>query len=82
MPKNNQNEYIFKWSGSDLDDDIDFYHLYIGNSIDEMEIIENNIKSQEVELELQKQKTYYWKILSVDSKGNSSSSKIYSFYTK
>ena len=79
---NNQNKYIFKWSGSDLDDDIDFYVIYIGNSIDEMEIIENNIKSQEVELELQKQKTYYWKILSVDSKGNSSSSQIYSFYTK
>ena len=79
---NNQNEYIFKWSGSDLDDDIDFYDIYIGNSIDEMEIIENNIKSQEVELELQKQKTYYWKILSVDSKGNTSSSQIYSFYTK
>ena len=79
---NNQNEYIFKWSGSDLDDDIDFYDLYIGNSIDEMEIIENKIKSQEIKLELQRQKTYYWKILSVDSKGNNSSSQIYNFYTK
>ena len=79
---NDQNKYMFKWSGSDLDDDIDFYDLYIGNNVDEIEIIKNNIKSQEIELELQKQKTYYWKILSTDSKGNSSSSQIYSFYTQ
>ena len=48
----------------------------------EMEILENNIKNQEIELELSKQKTYYWKILTIDLKGNNSSSQIYSFQTK
>ena len=79
---NDQNRYILKWRGNDLDDDIDYYSLYLGNSIDEVNIIENNIKNQQVELELLKQKTYYWKILTIDLKGNNSSSQIYSFYTK
>ena len=79
---NNENKYILKWSGNDLDDDIDFYSLYLGNSMGEMEILENNIKNQEIELELSKQKTYYWKILTIDLKGNNSSSQIYSFQTK
>ena len=79
---NNENKYILKWSGNDLDDDIDFYSLYLGNSMGEMEILENNIKNQEIEIELLKQKTYYWKILTIDLKGNNSSSQIYSFQTK
>ena len=79
---NDQNRYILKWRGNDLDDDIDYYSLYLGNSIDEVNIIENKIKNQQVELELLKQKTYYWKILTIDLKGNNSSSQIYSFYTK
>ena len=79
---NDQNKYILKWSGNDLDDDIDYYSLYLGNSISEVNIFENNIKNQQIELNLLKQKTYYWKILTVDSKGNASSSQIFSFYTK
>jgi len=79
---NDQNKYILKWSGNDLDDDIDYYSLYLGNSTSEVNIIENNIKNQQIEIELLKQKTYYWKILTIDLKGNNSSSQIYSFYTK
>jgi len=79
---NNENKYLLKWSGNDLDDDIDFYSLYLGNSIAVMEILENNIKNQEIELELLKEKTYYWKILTIDLNGNNSSSQTYSFYTK
>jgi len=79
---NDENKYLLKWNGNDLDDDIDYYNLFLGTSVNDIELLESNIKDEEIELELLRQKKYYWKIATFDSNGNSSISQIYNFNTK
>ncbi|MDG2147755.1 MAG: hypothetical protein P8K14_06030 [Flavobacteriaceae bacterium] len=66
--------FIFQWEGRDLDNDIISFDFYIGEDIDELKLINSGLTGTSIEIELEVGKNYYWKIITTDSKGNTSSS--------
>lgn len=70
------------WNGSDVDNDIVNYDVYLGDSSSpallQGKVLESTLKDVSVSVG----KTYYWKVITRDSKGNISDSGIYQFTTK
>ena len=66
--------FIFQWEGRDLDNDIISFDFYLGEDIDELKLINSGLTGTSIEIELEVGKNYYWKIITTDSKGNTSSS--------
>jgi hypothetical protein len=79
---NTESKYTLRWIGNDLDDDIESYKLIFGDSLTELEVIQQDIKTMDLEIILTKGKVYYWQVISIDSEGNSSSSQVNEFVTK
>ena len=48
----------------------------------DLEVIQQDIKTMDLEIILTKGKVYYWQVISIDSEGNSSSSQVNEFVTK
>lgn len=75
-------EITLTWNGSDVDNDIINYDVYLGDSLSPAllkgKVLENTLKKVTVSTG----KTYYWKVVSKDSNGNTSDSGIYQFITK
>ena len=71
----------FTWSSKDLDTNIDYYHFYLGLEIDNLTKIGEEIKETSYEQKLETNKTYYWKVVTFDTQGNSSNSSTNKFYT-
>ena len=78
--KDISNEISLKWSGSDLDGDIEAYEIYfsvetppetlivtlpVGNGLKKVTVSENTV--------------YYWKVVTIDKEGNTSDSGIFNF---
>ena len=86
-PKNSQKGFSFEkitleWKSNDLDNDVIYYDLYLGNSSDFLAMILN--ESTDTKYELQNLKpctTYYWKVIAYDKKSGEISSDTYSFKT-
>ncbi len=69
-----------QWKGSDTDNDISGYDVYLGSNATNMVKIKDNIAESVVnDVPVSSGNTYYWKVLTKDSKGNTSTSEIYSF---
>jgi len=73
------NEITLDWNGNDVDDDIVSYDVYLGTSStpdiiqnDHTESILNNVP-------ISSSTIYYWKIITRDSRGNTSDSGVYQF---
>ena len=73
---------ILSWEGIDLDNDIVDYSIWIGQKILDLTIVKEKLKNSITEINLEPEKTYYWKVETFDNEGNSSFSEIYSFTTK
>ena len=73
---------ILSWEGIDLDNDIVDYSIWIGQNILDLIIVKEKLKDSITEINLEPEKTYYWKVETFDSEGNSSFSEIYNFTTK
>jgi len=71
-----------KWSSSDPEGDIIYYDLYLGKNTDSLSPIATNITYDSTILnDLDYETSYYWKIVATDSKGDSTSSSIWTFST-
>ena len=87
QPQNNSkvnlldNQIEFKWEGYDVDNDIVNYSLNYGFTIDNLDKTIENISATSVKIQLNKNQTYFWQVVTVDSKGNKSFSTIYEFTT-
>ena len=68
-----------KWLGSDLDNDIAFYQIYIGTSPSQLQLIQDNLSTPSYSASLSIGETYFWKIVTVDQNGNKSESVIQTF---
>jgi hypothetical protein len=67
------------WSGSDIDNDIESYDVYFGES-KTLEIHSANVKESILNnVEITSGKTYYWKVKTKDATGNVSTSDVFSF---
>ncbi len=68
-----------RWSASDPDGDIDSYDVYLGNTNVPV-LYRSGLKTAVLaDLLLDRNKTYYWKISTRDTKGNRSNSDVYVF---
>ena len=68
-----------KWAATDPDGDIDSYDVYLGNTNVPV-LFRSGLKTAVLaDLLLDRNKTYYWKISTRDSKGNRSNSDVYVF---
>ncbi|AYL95429.1 hypothetical protein [Mucilaginibacter celer] len=70
------------WNGSDADNDTILYDIYFGDS--SSPALLKNKASENIlkDVAVVAGKTYYWKVITTDSKGNTSDSGIYKFTTK
>jgi len=68
-----------RWSAKDPDGDIDSYDVYLGNT--NVPVLYRSALKEAflADLQLDRNKTYYWKIITRDSKGNRSNSDVYQF---
>lgn len=72
-------EITLDWNGSDVDDDIVGYDVYFGTSTSQ-EIIQNDLNESILNnVPISLNTIYYWKIITKDSRGNTSDSGIYQF---
>ncbi len=70
-----------KWSGSDVDNDIVGYDVYFGETASPA-LLQNNVTSTVLDVNVSAGKTYYWKIITRDNQNNKSDSGIYQFTAK
>ena len=69
---------VLQWDATDIDNDIAFYAVYLDNKDASTKII-SSVVTKTTSLSLASGKTYYWRVVTTDSAGNSSDSGIYSF---
>jgi hypothetical protein len=67
------------WNGSDVDNDVATYDVYLGTSSTPVSLKSNLTESVLNEVEVTSGSTYYWKIITKDLKGNTSESGVYQF---
>ena len=79
---NTNNDFLFEWKGNDLDQDIDFYDLYLGTNSEEILLKKEGIKETQSTISLESRSLYYWNIVTQDKNQNKSRSETYSFETE
>jgi len=68
-----------EWKGSDVDGDIINYDIYFGNSLIPPILISKINSTTIKDVPVKENITYYWKVITRDSKGNLSDSGLYQF---
>jgi hypothetical protein len=81
---NSNGQVVLNWTSSDVDGDLETYELYMDQNdgstlIQTFTEVENTI---EIGIDADPDITYLWKVLAIDSDGNSSSSGVYYFVTQ
>ena len=74
-------ELDFSWEGADLDDDIESYSFYLGESQDTLVKIAENLSTASFRHGVNRDAQYYWRVVTFDRVGNSSNSQIFGFRT-
>lgn len=76
------NKVTLDWSGSDVDNDISHYAVYFGET-NPPELHQDNVSESIFEnIPITQGKTYYWRIITKDTKQNTSSSDLFKFTVK
>lgn len=71
-----------QWRGSDADNDISNYDIYLGTSSTNLTPIKSQHTSTTLtEVPVNSNTTYYWKVITRDAKGNTSDSGLFEFKT-
>ena len=74
-------EVLFSWQAKDLDEDIESYQLYIGNSEDKLSLKRDGILQTQTSEILEENSEYFWQVITIDENQNQSQSKVFSFQT-
>ncbi len=77
----NDGKYIFRWETTDLDEDIIEYDIYLGTDPGELTLLAEKLSLNSIELSLNSNQFYYWKVITRDSEGNVSISPVEGFKT-
>lgn len=67
-----------KWSGKDIDNDIVDYDVYFGTSASPL-LLKANVADSKLDVVVVSNQTYYWKVITRDSKNNLSDSGVFKF---
>ncbi len=68
-----------EWNGSDVDDDLEEYELFFGTVNPPTEKLTTVYTEKLENVNVAPSTTYYWQVLSRDSKGNTSTSQVFQF---
>lgn len=68
-----------EWSGADVDNDITGYEVFFGTDVDPSTSIGSGAETTLADVAVTSGTTYYWKVVTTDSAGNTSSSEVFSF---
>jgi hypothetical protein len=77
------NLVILRWTADDVDDDLNRFEVYL-DAIDGTTLnqeITYQAQETQLEVEVENNTVYYWKIVAIDLNGNQSSSGVYTFRT-
>lgn len=77
------NEVVLEWAGADVDNDIAGYELYLSPENPPLTLVAQpsaNVTSYKISVS--PGIVYYWKVITIDSEGNSADSGIYGFKVK
>jgi hypothetical protein len=69
---------IISWQGNDVDNDIVSYDIYIDEN-NPPTTLANSPTSDSINYEVLSSKVYYWKVITKDASGNTSSSEVFQF---
>ena len=73
---------IFKWTATDVVDvDLSRFEVYLDQTDGTTLNQTLDYQEQETQLEIENNTLYSWKIVAIDTNGNQSSSRVYSFRT-
>ena len=77
------NLITLSWTTSDVDGDLLKFEVYLDDNDAStlIESIDYNAENTSLEIEVQNNTKYYWKIVSIDANGNQSNSGVYAFRT-
>lgn len=72
------------WSASDLDNDIERFEIYLDTNDGSTKLKDQSYAGETttIEVDVESNQIYYWKIVAIDSSGNRSDSGIYNFRTQ
>lgn len=71
-----------EWSGSDIDEDIEEYDVYLATANPPTTLKGTTSTTTMSNLSLEAGRVYYWKVLTKDKHGNNSESPVFEFRTK
>ena len=77
---NDSNQVILSWLGADVEDDITSFEVYFGEENPPVTLSQTTDEStMEVSVNVTSGTTYFWRVITTDSNGNTSDSGIYDF---
>lgn len=68
-----------EWSASDVDDDIVEYEVFFGTDADPQTSLGTTAESSFPDVAITTGTTYYWRVVTTDSQGNTSTSEVFQF---
>ncbi len=71
-----------KWNGSDIDNDIESYDVYLGTANPPTTLLQNTTNTSLGTGTLNADTIYYWSVTSKDAHGNNSQSQVFEFRTQ
>ncbi|WP_405293567.1 fibronectin type III domain-containing protein [Algibacter sp. Ld11] len=71
-----------EWNGSDIDNDIESYDVYLGTSNSPTTLLESISSTSSSASGLTANTVYYWKVVTTDTHGNNSESPVFEFRTQ
>lgn len=76
---NSANEISLEWFGADVEDDIEQFQVYFSDQNPPALFINTNKEVLETNVNVISGTTYYWKVVTTDSDGNTSDSGVFDF---
>jgi hypothetical protein len=77
------NLVILQWTATDVDGDLSRFEVYLdqtdGTTLNQT--LDYQEQETQLEIEVENNTLYFWKIVAIDTNGNQSSSGVYSFRT-
>jgi len=79
--KVNEGAVSLEWAGTDLDNDIASYEVYMDNANPPTTMVGTST-SNKLEVTVVKDLSYYWQVVTIDAIGNKSTSEVFNFSAK
>ncbi|QLG44838.1 hypothetical protein [Costertonia aggregata] len=77
--KDINNEITLDWSGADIDNDIASFEVYFSTTSPPQTLVNTQRSSTQHRVSVTSRTTYFWRIVTVDTEGNSSDSGVFDF---